>query len=148
MCILDRLSTTSPDRREGLMTREQFINHHVGEAYREARRAREPFGAFSYDAETAASAFPEYARALAEAWAFLESRGYLVREPGHGRKVFVGREGEERHAVYRAAPASIEPPAPAERTSSATSPEPAEVGRASEYGHPTAFISHHPQARA
>ncbi len=106
MCILDRLASTPEDRRNDLMTRSMFLHHHVGDAYSQARRKLEPFGAFSFDSDTATRAFPDYARALAEAWTFLESQGYLVPEPGPTQKVFVGQRGLERHAMYRGGAAS------------------------------------------
>lgn len=145
MCVLDRLVTTRADR-DGLMTREQFVGHHVGEAYREARRALQPYGAFSYDTETAKAAHPEYARALAEAWSFLESQGYLVREDGHARKVFVGRRGEERHAMYRGSSAGTDEPDGARREEPPRADRsPAQVVPeclSGEEARPTAFVSY------
>jgi len=100
-CILDRLVCTPPHQRGALMTRKGFIDHHLSDVYSRACRELQPRGVIAYSFGTAVNAFPEFARALTEAWSFLETQGYLVPEPDSSSRVFVGRRGTRRHADYR-----------------------------------------------
>ena len=102
MCVLDRLISTPHDRRREVTSRSGFVHHHVADEYQKAYRKLHPrAGAYSFTSQQAIEAFPDYAQALTEAWTFLESQGFLVPDPGIAGRVFIGKRGEERHAMYR-----------------------------------------------
>jgi hypothetical protein len=109
MCVLDLLVCGSVELRGALTSRARLVNHFAGIEYTAARRKLEPRSQFSFTSDQAIAAFPGYARALTEAWTYLEGAGLIVPDPQHPGNVFVGVLGKERHGMYRGR-AAPEPP--------------------------------------
>src|SRR5438309_5409513 len=110
MCMLDRLICTPEDRRGELRYRDGFINHHVTHAFQERARELATGGVVVTHSVDARAALPEFADALLEAWAHLEREGYLITDERR-RRVLISRDGQKRHAAYRAgdAPRAVRP---------------------------------------
>lgn len=104
MCMLDRLICTPEDRLGELRYRDGFINHHVTHAFQERARELATGGVVVTHSVDARAALPEFADALLEAWAHLELKGYLITDERR-RRVLISRDGQKRHAAYRAADA-------------------------------------------
>jgi hypothetical protein len=116
MCMLDRLICTPEDRRGELRYRDGFINHHVTHAFQERARELAMDGVVVTHSVDARAALPELADALLEAWAHLERKGYLIVDERR-RRVLISRDGQTRHAAYRAGDA-LEPVQPTRTTDS------------------------------
>jgi hypothetical protein len=101
MCVLDLLVAGPAEVRNEVTSRAQLVSRIVGDEYTRARRKLEPRGMFSFSSDQAITAFPHYARALTEAWSYLESQGLVVPDPQRPDHIFVGALGVQRHSRYR-----------------------------------------------